>query len=155
VNRLLIISCSQRKKSDAGLLPAIDRYDGPAFRVLKKFLGAAPDDSVTVLIVSAKYGLIESSQLIPDYDCRMSAALVRQLQPQVLAVGIRALALRRWQEIGFCVGKQYWEALDGLLEFVPESARVGFIGGGLGRRLTALRGWLRSAKLVEGKGPLV
>jgi len=33
-SRLLILSCSQRKRPDSGLLPAIERYDGPVFRVV-------------------------------------------------------------------------------------------------------------------------
>ena len=150
MNRLLIISCSQRKKPDAGLLPAIDRYDGPAFRVLRKFLGEAPADPPIVLVLSAKYGLIEAAQTVPDYDCRMSSALATQLHPRVLEAGMRVLGLDHWQEVGFCVGKQYRAALDGLLEFVPGGARVDFIGGGLGRRLTALRGWLHRAERVDG-----
>ena len=32
---LLIMSCSQRKRPDLGLLPAIERYDGGHFRVLR------------------------------------------------------------------------------------------------------------------------
>src|SRR5436305_3237505 len=35
-NRVLILSCSQRKRLDFGLLPAIERYDGGHFRVLRK-----------------------------------------------------------------------------------------------------------------------
>lgn len=31
--RLLILACSQRKRPDPGLLPAIERYDGPQFQV--------------------------------------------------------------------------------------------------------------------------
>ncbi|MFN8458221.1 MAG: hypothetical protein U0401_26815 [Anaerolineae bacterium] len=29
--RLLILACSQRKRPDPGLLPAIERYDGGSF----------------------------------------------------------------------------------------------------------------------------
>jgi hypothetical protein len=36
--RMLILACSRRKRPDEGLLPAIERYDGPAFRVLRRFL---------------------------------------------------------------------------------------------------------------------
>ena len=38
MNKLLLISCSQRKREDEGLLPAIDRYDGPAYRCLRKMI---------------------------------------------------------------------------------------------------------------------
>ena len=33
---LLIVSCSQRKRLDPGLLLALDRYDGGHFRILRK-----------------------------------------------------------------------------------------------------------------------
>ena len=36
--RMLILSCSSRKKPTNRQMPAIERYDGPAFRVLRKFL---------------------------------------------------------------------------------------------------------------------
>jgi hypothetical protein len=36
--RMLILACSQRKLLDEGLLPAVERYDDPAFRVLRRFL---------------------------------------------------------------------------------------------------------------------
>ena len=65
VDRLLILSCSQRKAPAKGRLPAIDRYDGPAFRVLRKYLREGPAEVPTVLILSAKYGLIESEREDP------------------------------------------------------------------------------------------
>lgn len=33
---LLILACSQRKRVDAGLLPAIEHYDGVNFRAIHK-----------------------------------------------------------------------------------------------------------------------
>jgi|SRR5215210_261396 len=35
---MLILACSQRKRLDKKLLPAVERYDGAAFRVLRRFL---------------------------------------------------------------------------------------------------------------------
>lgn len=52
---LLIVSCSQRKRSDLGLLPAIERYDGVYFRLLRKAQreGYWPEN-LDVLILSAQ-----------------------------------------------------------------------------------------------------
>jgi hypothetical protein len=36
MSRLLILACSARKRLDKSALPAIERYDGVNFRVLKK-----------------------------------------------------------------------------------------------------------------------
>lgn len=70
---LLIIACSGRKRTDSGLLPAIARYDGGHFRVLRK---ARTDGYLSnyldVLILSAKYGLIEACKPIANYEQRMN-----------------------------------------------------------------------------------
>jgi hypothetical protein len=147
MKRLLIIACSQRKRSDTADLPAIERYDGPAFRVLRKYLSESPRDAPTVLILSAEYGLIDSCRPIRDYDRRMSAARARELRPGVREVG-RPVLTHSWAEVGVCVGKHYRAALGDLLEHAPSGSQVRHIAGGLGPRLTRLRDWLRRA---EGK----
>jgi hypothetical protein len=151
VTRLLILSCSQRKDMVTGQVPAIDRYDGPVFRVLRKYLREGSLKNLTVLIVSAKYGLIESNRRIPAYDCRMSAARAKVLRPQVLAAARQILGSRRWQEVGVCAGKHYRSALDGVFPLLPHGSQVVYIGGGQGRRLTRLRAWLRRSGPVEGQ----
>src|SRR5436853_1489062 len=95
MNRLLILACSQKKKSGAQNLPAVERYDGPTFRVLRKFLGELPQEAPHVLILSAQYGLIEASHNIPHYDHCMSAARARELRPQVLESAKQILKSRR------------------------------------------------------------
>jgi hypothetical protein len=151
VDRLLILSCSQRKVGAADQVPAIDRYDGPAFRVLRKYLREGPPETPTVLILSAKYGLIGSDRRIPAYDCRMSAARARELRPHVIATARQVFASRRWQEVSVCVGKHYRSALDGFLPLLPDGCPVVFLSGGQGPRLTRLRAWLRRSGCVEGQ----
>jgi hypothetical protein len=104
MRRLLILACSQRKNPASGILPAIDRYDGPAFRVLRKFLREVPGKVPAVLILSAKYGLIDSAMGIPDYDCRMSGALAKRLRPTVLEALVQVLRSKCWHSVGLCVG---------------------------------------------------
>jgi hypothetical protein len=151
VDRLLILSCSQRKTSATGRVPAIDRYDGPVFRVLRNSLREGLPGALTVLIVSAKYGLIESSRRIPTYDFRMSAARAKELRPRVLAALRRFLTSKQWQDVGVCAGKHYRSALDGFLSLLPEGSQVVFLGGGLGPRLARLCAWLRRGVPVEDR----
>ena len=58
--RLLILSCSQRKRETQEPLPAIERYNGPLFFVLRRFLRECPRQArqLDVYILSAAYGLI-------------------------------------------------------------------------------------------------
>ena len=37
--RCLVLSCSQAKRGNDGLLPAIERYNGPAIRVVRHVMG--------------------------------------------------------------------------------------------------------------------
>jgi hypothetical protein len=153
VDRLLILSCSARKAPGKSRLPAIDRYDGPAFRVLRKFLREDSTGAPTVLILSAKYGLIASKRKIPWYDQRLSGGAADKLRPQVLRVARRILRSRPWGAVALCAGKDYQAALKGLAELLPTGARLDLLAGGLGKRLAALRNWLRQESLVsEGKG---
>jgi hypothetical protein len=84
MSRLLILSCSKAKRKDAGLLPAIERYDGPPFKVLRLYLrqpGAAPPETY---VLSAKFGLISGNHPIPDYDRLMTPERAEELRPQVI-----------------------------------------------------------------------
>jgi hypothetical protein len=76
-DRLLILACSQRKRPDAELLPALERYDGPAFRVLRRFLRSRAPDPPEVLILSAEHGLIPRDLPIAAYDRKMTPARAR------------------------------------------------------------------------------
>jgi cytoplasmic iron level regulating protein YaaA (DUF328/UPF0246 family) len=77
--RVLILACSARKKVAESLMPAIERYDGPSFRVLRKFLRTSTEE-VGIWILSAEFGLIPSCEPIPWYDCRMTISRARQLR---------------------------------------------------------------------------
>ena len=59
-HRLLILSCSQRKRPNRVLLPALERYDGPVFRMLRKFLRSCParESHLEIYILSAQFGLL-------------------------------------------------------------------------------------------------
>jgi hypothetical protein len=54
-------------------LTALHRYDGPEFRVVRRYLASAAgaDDEPEVYILSARYGLIHSSTPISLYDQRL------------------------------------------------------------------------------------
>lgn len=139
MNRLLIVACSQRKRKAKGFLPAIERYDGPVFRVLRKHLREESGDALSILVLSAKYDLIPAEFEIPDYDCRLSVASAVKLRPQVLETARRALQKGLFDAVGICTGKDYRVALAGFCDLIPDGVQVGFIAGGQGPRLAALR----------------
>jgi hypothetical protein len=124
-------------------MPAIDRYDGPSFKVLRKYLREGPNDAPYVLILSAKYGLIQSDCPIEDYDVRMSAGLANEMRENVICSLRRSVERISPRELGICLGTRYQNAVRGFEKTLPESVVVDQLGGGLGKRLSALRAWLR------------
>ncbi len=81
---LLIMACSQQKRSESHLLPALERYDGPPFRVLRRFLREHHSAPLDIHILSAKFGLIPGSQLIPNYDHRITPLRAQELRPYLI-----------------------------------------------------------------------
>jgi hypothetical protein len=140
------MACSSRKSSALGLLPAIDRYDGVAYRVVKRLqrLGQYPED-VDLLIISAKYGLIPHDQPIPAYDLRLTPERALEMANPARDYLIRFLNRSPYSEVFVSAGKDY------LLALAPISAWQGRIKvtrnkGTIGVQLKALKSWLLQAR---------
>jgi len=139
MTRFLILACSQRKRPDASLLPAIERHDGPAFRVLQRYRHLTEDKGLIVYILSAEYGLIPASKQIPTYDRRMDSKRADQLREDVAKKVRRAMLRGKPSEILVCAGKTYLRALAGLAE---NGCPLSFVTGGQGKKLASLKTWL-------------
>ena len=142
--RLLILSCSQRKHSTQGLLPALQRYDGPAYRVMNKFMRVHPSEmtSLDVYILSAKFGLISACKPIPNYDRRMTPQRVKELQSHILPELKQVLSGRQYDELFISMGKAYRQVLVGYESLTPANLKVIASTGIMGRKLAELRNWL-------------
>ena len=146
--RLLILSCSKRKLPAEELVPAIQRYDGPCFRVLRRYL--AEDHPVayspSILILSAEYGLIQSDTPIQNYERRMTrqraSALADQTHKELLEY-LQGGA--PYSQILLCMGKEYQQAMGNFAELLPDSTRLAIADGGVAAMQSALYDWLHGA----------
>jgi len=141
--RLLVLSCSQRKRFDPGLMPAIERYDGPAFRVLRRFLREQPEcaEQLDVWILSAAYGLIPADFPTPEYDQVMTSQRAAELREEVLAAFIKRMNAG-YGELCLVLSKKYFKALEGWSTLVPQGVSVTIADGPQGVKLKQLRYWL-------------
>lgn len=143
---LLIMACSQRKRPDPGLLPAIERYDGPTFQVLRNFLLERPIEAkyVETFILSANFGLISAYKPIPNYDYKMSSQRAYELQPKVIREFEQVMQANYYSRLFFNLGMNYWQALEGYERLVPVETQITLAQGSQGGRQTALRHWLHN-----------
>lgn len=142
MRKLLIVACSKSKRADANSLPAIHRYDGPVFRLLRRFLQEQPDETLDIYILSAKFGLISSDDLIPNYDERITKTKAHQLQPEVIAEFTAILNAAQYEKLCICVGRDYFLALDQYDILIPSRLAVRIATGSIGKKLAILHDWL-------------
>lgn len=138
----MIVACSQRKRIDDGLLPAIERYDGGNFRVLRKAKREGVwTNAIDVLILSAKYGLIDADTLIANYEQRMNRSRAIAMKEQVTQTLKKYAVQRAYSEIYLELGQDYYVALEEITEIYSVS-KVIHSRGRIGERLRNLKCWL-------------
>lgn len=120
--RLLILSCSQRKRATPGSIPALERYHGPTFQVINKFMRVRSSGSQLpdVYILSAEFGLIPASKPIPNYDRRMTPQRIKELRQPTLSEFKQILIGTQYDELFISMGKDYLQVLGGYESLIPE-----------------------------------
>jgi hypothetical protein len=142
--RLLFLSCSQRKRPDPGLMPAIKRYDGPAFWVLRRFLREQPDraEKLETLVLSSAYGLIPAAYPITDYNQVMTSKRAAELHDEVVSTFSNLLLNNNYSGVCLAMSKIYLAALEGWSTIVPRGIEVTLTDGPQGVKLAKLKRWL-------------
>lgn len=145
--QLLILGCSKIKRSAIGLLPAIDRYDGSPYRVLRSFLRSRrwPAD-LSVAVLSARYGLVGGFTGIENYDERMTLDKAVALSSRCHSV------LNEWSKshksIHFSLGKDYLPAVQSALDNGLDSEMEVFKGP-IGMKLNQIKLLLSKTRASE------
>jgi len=135
--RLLILACSQRKRSASA--PALELYDGPAYRVVRRALRNGVHD-VEVWVLSAGHGLIPANQVIAPYDRRLTRARAIELAIPISRV-LTNLWQREWDDVYIEAGRLYQSLISVAMTW--SGARpVRWSAGAIGKRMQALKKWL-------------
>src|SRR3989440_5104424 len=124
MNRLLVLSCSQSKIPKCARLPAIQRYNGPVFRLLRRYLENASEE-LDIYILSAEFGLIRHTRLIPFYDRPMTKRRACELRTKVSDQAQRLFAagsLREKRELFINLGEAYLQAFEQALAFLASNS---------------------------------
>lgn len=148
MNYLLIISCSQRKVETDGFVPAIDRYDGPTYRCLRKFRDRNLDNrfpnNLRILILSAKFGLIHPETEIPAYDLKMTTERAEEIRHEVKldlyhCLHFYKIAYGGMDQVFINLGKTYRQTLDGFHWGTISTMEA---SGGIGLKTQQMKAWL-------------
>lgn len=141
--RLLIISCSGKKRSDSGLLPAVDRYRPGAYY---QILHSVPREHwPMIIILSARYGFLSPSYPLPNYDQEMDKARAFDLvcNPQTTEQ-LATLIPGNISDVFVAGGKLYRQVIDHYrdLGVIPDISSWRTVQGGIGVQRNQLKQWL-------------
>ena len=146
-NYLLIISCSQRKLTTPEPLAAIDRYDGVTYRILRKMRreGWTPEN-LDVLILSAKYGLMEAGMPAENYDEKMTVARADELRDSVQDAlkGFIEKKEGGYHQVFINLGRAYMRTLEGFHWGLVSTMEA---SGAIGLKNSQMKAWL--ARIAE------
>lgn len=137
--QLLILGCSQAKRQYDAKLPALEVYDGPNYRVLRKFLREYQwPQNIAVSTLSAKHGLFGAIKEISHYDQRMDHGTARAIAADC------GNTLLKWAgnygKIYVALGKDYLPAIQPALNRVDTQPH--FFSGGIGRQQSQVKDFL-------------
>ena len=144
--RLLVLTCSARKRSGAELLPALERYDGPPWQVLRSVLREQPllVSDVDTYVLSAAYGLISANAMIPWYDQTMTEKRADELHHTTLQHLCALLNHSGYDQCCLGLSQLYLRALVGWQVCVSTTIQVTVANGALGEKLGQVKSWLLS-----------
>ena len=125
-------------------MPAIERYNGPSFLTLRRFLRECPlgAEGLDVHIPSAAYVLIPGERPIRWYDRKMDLSRAVELQPQVKQTFSELLGNYRYGSICFVLGKTYLKTFEGTQDLISVDTEWMSADGGIGEKLGQLKQWL-------------
>ena len=138
---LVIVPCGKAKiwdrNPDAGPTSARDAYTGYPFRVNAAY---AERFGTTWLILSAKYGFIDPSFLIPGpYDVSFNRRDSEPISIEKLNEQVRDQGLDCWRTVILLGGRHYREAVEAALDGTGAVIHSPFAGLPLGRMVRAAR----------------
>ena len=140
---LLILSCSATKRACPEPLPAIDRYIGVNYTTIHKLMREQQfPDNMDILILSAKYGLIQPKTLIEDYNQKISKQRACELQDEVGKELDLHLGTINYAEIFVNLSKDYMIAADKSVQMYRQRANIKHAKGGIGSKRGEMKKWI-------------
>lgn len=145
--RKLILSCSKRKIFDERVVPAIERYDGTAFRLLRRYQ-RIEGENLDVYILSARFGLIAHTKKIFYYDSKMTLFEARQMKSKILRQAEKLFLDKNGlaeKQIFINLGRNYCESFSEVFP-VLANCNITLASGSSGKRLAQMHDWLYGEK---------
>lgn len=149
---LLVQSCSATKEPADTPVQALDLYDGYFFRIIKKAVRANRfQPGLDIIIISAKYGVVEPDDEISYYDQRMDTERARELNDEIIDTIASKITEYGYEKVWINLGKDYLPAVAGIEDAID--VPVAHIeGSGIGMKGKRLKHLVSSRRSIPVYG---
>ncbi|MFA9427063.1 DUF6884 domain-containing protein [Natronorubrum sp. A-ect3] len=128
---LLVQSCSKSKDRPSEPVEPLELYTGYFFKIIKKAIREGEfDNQIDLCILSAKHGLIDSTDRICYYDRQMDANRAATLQSAVTEELKTRVVSHKYDYVVFNLGSVYKSAIGDLSDLDASTAFID--GDGIG-----------------------
>ena len=147
--KLLIMPPSYRRNTSEKELPALQRYDGVLYRVLRKALREKTLEDLDILILTEDLRLVKAEEKIPfkppigqKWSGWGPAEIPEEVRKKNLEFLKRLASITKYDEIFIALGLKFREAIEGIERIFPDSKIIYIQGRGLGEYAKMLKEWL-------------
>lgn len=144
--KLLILGPTYTRNTDPKPIPAIERYDGAVYRIIRKNLERVAEKGIDILIITEDLDVITSDTKLPykppvgeswreRIQVKKDLERIKRLRNQILELVSR----KDYEEVFIALSREYQELLPDLTPYVKKIIS-NFRGFGL--KLKALKQWL-------------
>ena len=144
--RLIILSASESRSTNPQPLPAIERYQGVFFRVVRKYVREGKLKNAGIIVVSERYGVLQADEEVPYHTpfqgkLSLSKEMLEEINQKNLAKLKSIFNKTRYSEIIVVCGQEFRELIKGFEELTD--ARIVLCKGrGLGPKAQNLKQWI-------------
>ena len=146
MSRAIIVAASQRRKQDPkNPIPAIDRFNGVYFRILRKYLREGKLPNTDILIVSQDFGLLKAQDKIPYREPAETLSLDKETTERLRKSNLESLenifGAREYTEVYVNVGKVFSKLIEGFQSLT--TAKIIYAAGpGLGPKAQHMKEYI-------------
>jgi len=150
--RLLVLSCSAAKRHGKNL-EALELYDGPRFRLLRRYLRVTGDNRLDIAIISARHGVVRAGDRIDSYNQKMTPARAQKMASSVRDQ-LDPLA-HEANSVFIIASAAYADALKMWQDALPPELPVVVATRGQLERLSQLKRWLYRLSAVTTEARVI
>ena len=147
--KLLIMPPSYRRNTSEKELPALQRYDGVLYRVLRKALREKTLEDLDILILTEDLRLVKAEEKIPfkppigqKWSGWGPAEIPDKVKEDNLEFLKKLSSTRKYDEIFIALGMKFRKAIEGIENIFPKTKIIYIQGRGLGEYAKMLKEWL-------------